>query len=165
MASAARSPRGSGIASAVGVGLAAVYSYGTARYRRSAKPGYELDEPPGPGTAEFARLVEGGHRRAVRPGNRVRVLRNGGRPSPPCWTPSPAARATVDFSSYIYWPGDITDRFTEALRRAARAGVEVNVVLDGYGSAKLDERTVERLERARGARRLLPPACAGTLTS
>ncbi len=57
------------------------------------------------------------------------------------------ARRSVDFSSYIYWPGEITDRFTEAFIDRARAGVEVNVVLDGYGSAKLDRDHVARLER------------------
>jgi cardiolipin synthase len=59
-----------------------------------------------------------------------------------------SAKATIDLSTYIYWPGDTADRFSEALIERAEAGVEVNVVLDGYGSAKLDSDRLEHLERS-----------------
>lgn len=49
-----------------------------------------------------------------------------------------SANETIDLSSYIYWPGPTADRFSEALSERARSGVEVNVIVDGYGSAKLD---------------------------
>lgn len=62
-----------------------------------------------------------------------------------------SAQRTIDFSSYIYWPGEVTGRFTDALTERARSGVEVNIVLDGYGSAKLDRDHVGTLERS-GAR-------------
>jgi len=42
----------------------------------------------------------------------------------------------------------VASAFTEALAERARAGVEVNVVLDGWGSAKLDQGTVGTLEEA-----------------
>jgi cardiolipin synthase len=50
-----------------------------------------------------------------------------------------SAKVTIDCSSYIYWPGETADRFSEVFVERAQAGVEVNLVLDGYGSAKLDE--------------------------
>lgn len=59
-----------------------------------------------------------------------------------------SARRTVYFSSYIYWPGDVTTQFNDAFVDRAEAGVAVRVVLDGYGSAKFDRRGAERLERA-----------------
>ena len=129
----------------VAAGLALTYAYGTARYRREARKGYHFTDPPGPGTAEFARLVEAITGAPLRSGNRVSILRNGCRTFPAMLDAIASAQATVDLSSYIYWPGQITDRFTAALCERAGAGVEVNLVVDGYGSAKLDRSTVRRL--------------------
>ncbi|MGI8809774.1 MAG: phospholipase D-like domain-containing protein [Acidimicrobiales bacterium] len=136
---------------AVGAGLAITYAVGTARYRRKNVSGYQLDDPPAPGSAEFTRLVEGITGAPLRAGNRVRILRNGCRTFPAMLEAIASAQSTIDLSSYIYWPGDITDTFTAALCERAKAGVEVNVVLDAYGSAKLDRDTVRPLEEA-GAR-------------
>jgi cardiolipin synthase A/B len=133
----------------VGAGLALTYAYGTARYRRNARTGYQLDDPPQPGTPAFARLIEAATGAPWRTGNRVTVLRNGGRTFPAMLDAIASAKSTIDLSSYIMWPGDVTTRFTDALCERAEAGVEVNVVVDAYGSAKLaGHETVERLERA-----------------
>jgi len=132
----------------VGAGLALTYAYGTARYRRESREGYTFDDVPQPGTDDFTRLVEGVTGASVRSGNRVHVLRNGHQTFPAMLDAIASAQATIDLSSYIYWPGTITDRFTEALCARAEAGIEVNVVLDAYGSAKLDHGTVDRLEKA-----------------
>lgn len=35
-----------------------------------------------------------------------------------------SARRTIDFFSCIYWPGEITERSTDAFVDRARAGVE-----------------------------------------
>lgn len=69
-----------------------------------------------------------------------------------------AAQTTIDFSSYIYWAGPTAERFTDALVERAGAGVEVNLLLDGYGSAKLDRDHLARL-RAGGVSvcRFRPP--------
>lgn len=133
-----------GAASVLGV----TYAVGTARYRREGRAGYQLDDPPAPGTPEFSRLVEGLTGSPLRAGNRLGILLNGDETFPAMLDAIASARSTVDLSSYIYWPGEITDRFTEALAERAKAGVEVNVVLDGYGSAKVDRPTVHRLEEA-----------------
>ena len=135
-------------AAPVAAGLALTYAYGTARYRRDAQRGYDLPDPPPPGSPEFARLVEALSGAAVRSGNRVKVLRNGCRTFPSMLDAIASAESTIDFSSYIYWPGEITSHFTEALCERARAGVEVNLVVDGYGSAKLDRETVHTLQDA-----------------
>lgn len=137
--------RRAGLAAA---GVAAVYGYGAARYRHVAGNGFRLTDPPPPGSAEFASLVETVTGASVRAGNRVDLLRNGCRTFPAMLDAIAGARRCIDFSSYIYWPGEITEAFTEAFVERARAGVEVNVVLDGYGSAKLDRGHVGRLQRA-----------------
>ncbi|MGH9277011.1 MAG: phospholipase D-like domain-containing protein [Acidimicrobiales bacterium] len=133
---------------AAGLGVAAVYGYGMAKYRRTSPRGFDLYEPAPPGTAEFARMVSTVTGALTTHGNRVEVLRNGTETFPAMLDAIAGARRTVDFSSYIYWPGEITDRFTDVFADRARAGVEVNIVLDGYGSAKLDRAHVQRLERA-----------------
>ncbi len=132
----------------LGAGLTLAYAYGTARYRHNARIGYDFREPPRPGSSEFTRLIEGITGASVRSGNRVRILRNGCRTFPSMLEAIDSAQATIDLSSYIYWPGGITDEFTKALCQKARAGVEVNLVFDGYGSAKLDRETVHALQHA-----------------
>jgi len=133
----------------VGAALALTYAYGTARYRRNARTGYQLDDPPQPGTAAFARLVEAATGAPWRTGNRVKLLRNGARTFPSMLDAISSAKSTIDLSSYILWPGEVTSRFTDALCERAEAGVEVNVVVDAYGSAKLvGDDTVDRLERS-----------------
>ena len=136
------------MAAPVAAGLALTYAYGTARYRREASRGYELADPPAPGSTEFSRLVEAITGAAVRSGNRMTILRNGDRTFPAMLEAIARAESTIDLSSYIYWPGEITSRFTEALCERARAGVEVNLVVDGYGSAKLDRESVDTLRDA-----------------
>ena len=133
---------------AAAAGLVGVYAYGAAKFRRTEAVGFDQADPPVPGSPEFARLVESLTGAPLRPGNRVTVLRNGCRTFPSMLEAIASARSTVDFSSYIYWPGEITTQFTDAFVERARAGVEVNVVLDGYGSAKLDRGTVRRMEEA-----------------
>jgi cardiolipin synthase len=53
-------------------------------------------------------------------------------------------------STYIYWTGDITPRFADALATRACEGLEVNVLLDAQGSARMDRDLIEHL-RAAGA--------------
>ncbi|MDP9071136.1 MAG: phospholipase D-like domain-containing protein [Actinomycetota bacterium] len=130
------------------LGVAGAYAYGAAKFRRSEQVGFDIPDPPFPGSPEFARLIEGMTGATLRPGNRVTVLRNGCRAFPAMLEAIASARETIDFSSYIYWPGAITDQFTDAFAERAEAGVEVNIVLDGYGSAKLDREHVHRLERS-----------------
>ena len=117
-------------------GLLGVYAYGTAKYRRNARTTYAFGDLPAPGSKGFDRLLTTVSGAAVSSGNRVEVLRNGGRTFPAMLAAIASASTTVDFSSYIYWPGEVASSFTDALAERARAGVEVNVVLDGWGSPK-----------------------------
>jgi cardiolipin synthase A/B len=132
---------------AAGLGLAAVLVRNVAKYKRATSERFELLESPQPGTPEFADLVEAMTGATQRPGNRVTIMRNGETLDEMVEAISGATR-TVDLSSYIYWPGTIADRFSAALAERARAGVEVNLILDGYGSAKLGRQERERLRQA-----------------
>ncbi|HVM14150.1 MAG TPA: phospholipase D-like domain-containing protein [Egibacteraceae bacterium] len=130
-----------------GLGAAGLLAYQVARYKRGTRRRFDLPDPPAPGSAEFARLVSAMAGACLRPGNRVVIMRNGTTLGAMLEAIS-SAKVTIDLSSYIYWPGDIADRFGEALIERADAGVEVNVVLDGYGSAKLEGARLDRLARS-----------------
>lgn len=130
------------------VGLVGAYVYGTARYRRNARTTYQFNDPPSPGSKAFDRMLAALSGASASHGNRVRVLRNGGRTFPAMLAAIASATSTVDLSSYIYWPGEVAAGFTDALAERARAGVEVNVVFDGWGSARVDQGTVSTLEEA-----------------
>src|SRR4029453_4013616 len=53
---------------------------------------------------------------------------------------------TVNFATYVYWTGSIAPEFAEALAERAEAGVEVNVLLDAVGGAKMDRTLIDRLQ-------------------
>jgi hypothetical protein len=86
-----------------GLGLAAVYAFEAAQYRRVAGKGYQLQDPPTPGTADFARLVETLTVTPLRQGNRVTVLRNGREIFPAMLAAIQHAKQTVNFATYVYW--------------------------------------------------------------
>ncbi|HEV2068818.1 MAG TPA: phospholipase D-like domain-containing protein [Acidimicrobiales bacterium] len=135
------------IVAGAGLGAAGLLAYQVARYKTGTQRRFDLLDPPPPGSPEFARLVSAMAGAPLRPGNGVVIMRNGTTLGAMLEAIS-SAKATIDLSSYIYWPGDIADRFSDALIERADAGVEVNVVLDGYGSAKLDGDRLDRLERS-----------------
>jgi cardiolipin synthase A/B len=135
-------------AAAGGLGLAGVYAFEAAQYHRSAGKGFELEDPPGPDSPDFARLVEALTVAPLRQGNRVTLLRNGCEIFPAMLEAIRSAQQTVDFATYVYWTGSIAPEFAEALAERAEAGVEVNVLLDAVGAAKMERRLVELLQRA-----------------
>src|SRR5262245_26308945 len=48
-----------------------------------------------------------------------------------------SARETLTLQMYYCQPGQVADRFGDAMRERARAGVRVMFLLDAFGSAKL----------------------------
>jgi cardiolipin synthase A/B len=61
-----------------------------------------------------------------------------------------AAQRSVNLEAYIFQTGDIATQFRDALTERARAGVKVNVVLDGLGSAGTTEKYFADFKRAGG---------------
>ena len=82
-----------------GLGLAGVYAFEAAQYRRAAAKGYQLQDPPTPGTADFARLVEALTIAPLRQGNRVTVLRNGDEIFPAMLEAIQQAKEAVNFAT------------------------------------------------------------------
>jgi cardiolipin synthase len=135
-------------ASAAGAGAAAAYGLARARFRRTTSGLDGLDRLPPTDSEEFALLLDCVTGSPVRHGTRVQILRNGDETFPAMLEAIAAAEESVDFSSYIFWPGEITDQFIDAFVERARAGVEVRVVVDAYGSARFGRDHIRRLEEA-----------------
>ena len=81
-------------------------------------------------------------------GNRVANFENGAEIFPAMLEAIRQAKRTIDFETYIYWSGDIGREFVEALAERARAGVEVQVLMDWVGSQKMDRALLDQLRTA-----------------
>ena len=61
-----------------------------------------------------------------------------------------AAKQTINLEAYIFQAGEVAKRTTDALTARARAGVQVNVVLDALGSLSTTNRYFKELIAAGG---------------
>jgi cardiolipin synthase A/B len=89
-------------------------------------------------------------------GNAVTRLRNGVEIFPEMLESIAEAEESVDFVTFIYWQGEIAQKFARSLAEKARAGLMVRVILDGFGSLPMRQELVDmmiesgvRLERFR----------------
>lgn len=78
-------------------------------------------------------------------GNRVELLENGDEIFPPMIAAIREAEQSVNLLTYIYWQGDIARRFAAELTAACGRGVEVRVLLDAVGAAKMDDALIEEM--------------------
>lgn len=78
-------------------------------------------------------------------GNRITLLRNGSEYFPQLCADINAARQSIYLETYIFAADETGRTVSDALQRAAARGVQVHLVLDGYGSAELPRRWVDEL--------------------
>ncbi|MBE0617217.1 MAG: cardiolipin synthase ClsB [Proteobacteria bacterium] len=88
------------------------------------------------------------------PGNRVSLLQNGGAYFPAIEAAFDRARHEIYLESYIYENDATGRRIAGALKRAALRGVNVYLLIDGYGSKDLPRRVLDDL-RADGVKPLI----------
>ena len=81
-------------------------------------------------------------------GNHFDVLTNGVEIFPAMLAAIDGAKRRISFESYIYDTGEAANQFTAALERAARRGVNVNMVVDAVGASSMEKDHVERLRNA-----------------
>ncbi|GAA5520983.1 phospholipase D-like domain-containing protein [Aliifodinibius salicampi] len=79
-------------------------------------------------------------------GNAVKVLKNGDEIFPAMLKAIKAAEHQVDFLTFVYWEGNIADRFARILAKKAEEGLEVRVILDSFGAAFMPEELVALME-------------------
>ena len=83
-----------------------------------------------------------------RPGNAFTLLVDGGRYFPAMLEAIEAASETVLLEMYLVESGRVASHFIAALGRAAARGVDVRLLLDGFGCRQLGRRDRQRLKDA-----------------
>jgi cardiolipin synthase len=107
--------------------------------------------PPPAGCAHLAGLELAARRisrRSIQPGNAIIMLANGDVAYPQMIAAIEAAAASVALSSYIFRADKVGHEFIAALAAARQRGVEVRVLIDGYGGGYLVSATYRKLRHA-----------------
>jgi cardiolipin synthase A/B len=109
-----------------------------------------ITSPTGVDEPQFARAMNALFGPPLVAGNRVASLYNGHQIFEAMLEDIGHATKSVTFETYIYWSGDVGQRFTSALVDRARHGVKVHLIIDAVGSGKLDLVQLQAM-RAAGA--------------
>lgn len=127
-----------------GAGCAALVNYLMAP--EEFPPVYGLDHEFGVDDDEFLQTVSGATGMVFVEGNKIQLLNNGDEFYPAMLDAIDHAEASITIEAYIYWAGEIGQRFAQALARRAKAGVSVKILLDAVGSASIGSDILETLE-------------------
>jgi cardiolipin synthase len=128
---------------------AAWYASDSLRHRREQGHGYELHgEALDVGSPEFLRACEQLTAAAATTGSDVELLVNGDEIFPAYLETIREARSTINCLTYVYWRGDIAHEVASALAERARDGLEVNVLLDAVGTAKMQPEVLSTMRDA-----------------
>jgi cardiolipin synthase A/B len=134
-----------------GIALAAAawYASDSLRHRREQGQGYELrGEELDIGSDGFLRATEAITMAPITHGNDIELLVNGDEIFPAMIETMRGAQRSLNFLTYLYWSGEIATEIASALCERARAGVEVNVLLDAVGSARIDRGLIRDMDDA-----------------
>jgi cardiolipin synthase A/B len=113
---------------------------------------------------DFLLALAGAINAPTRGGGGIQVLRNGDEFFPAILEAIRGARRSVTFFTYIFEDGRIAAAVLDALAERARAGVQVRLLLDGFGAMTLSREKLEPLQAAGGRVRWFRPARFGKLT-
>src|SRR5215204_6285003 len=106
--------------------------------------GFEAD----PGSEKFLEWTAGYLNSPVLQGGEVAILQNGDAFYPAMLEAIRKAKDSVTFEVYIFEPDEIGRQFMEAFKERARSGVEVRLLLDGFGAMKMTKRYRDELTQA-----------------
>jgi cardiolipin synthase A/B len=101
-----------------------------------------------PGSTEFVQWSSAFLNSPVFQGGEATLLQNGDAFYPAMLKAIRAAEDSVNFEVYIFEPDEIGRQFIDAFKQRARAGVEVRLLLDGFGAMKLKKRYRDELREA-----------------
>ncbi|MGH9569918.1 MAG: phospholipase D-like domain-containing protein, partial [Candidatus Angelobacter sp.] len=115
-------------------------------------PRYQLAHPPtGPlDSQQFVNEVEALSGSRIDPHTHIEELPNGRLFYESEIRAVQGAQKSIDWEAYIFQKGEIAQRIVDALTDRARAGVEVNLVLDGVGSLTTPKKFFDPLRLAGG---------------
>ena len=118
------------------------FSGGEKKVEQSISHLYSVDDP------QFMRSMGLLLGPAIVDGNKAVELLNGDAIFPAMLESIRSAKKSVLFETYIYWSGEIGDKFADALSERARAGVKAHVLMDWVGSAKIDHAVLTKMKDA-----------------
>ncbi|HET6796592.1 MAG TPA: phospholipase D-like domain-containing protein [Gemmatimonadales bacterium] len=81
-------------------------------------------------------------------GGEARLLQNGDAFFPAMLKALREAKDTINFEVYIFEPDEIGRQFMDVFKERAHAGVEVRLLLDGFGCMKMKKRHRDELSKA-----------------
>ena len=84
----------------------------------------------------------------VHRGGTAELLQNGDAFYPAMLEAIRGARETVNFEVYIFEPDEVGRQFIDAFKERARAGIDVRLLVDGFGSIKLKKRYRDEMKAA-----------------
>jgi cardiolipin synthase A/B len=96
----------------------------------------------------FARTLQAHLGAPVVAGNRVDLLLNGDEIFPAKLGAILAARQSINYAEYFWAEGAVAQQMADALAERCRAGVRVNVLLDGVGTLAMPGEHVDTMRRA-----------------
>jgi cardiolipin synthase len=109
---------------------------------------YHITTPLRPDSDEFLHVLQSGCQAAIHHSNAVSVLTNGAQFYPAMRDAIRAAQQSVNLEAYIMQPGEVANMLIDAMTERASAGVEVRIVLDAIGSARMGGASARRLRDA-----------------
>jgi len=90
-----------------------------------------------PGSETFVQWTAGYLNSPILQGGEVTILQNGNAFYPAMLDAINNASDSVNFEVYIFEPDEVGRQFMDAFKARARAGVEVRLLLDGFGGIKM----------------------------
>jgi cardiolipin synthase A/B len=131
------------------IGAIAVVSVLSALFLPDWKePEFSLGELPEPGSDAFVTAIGAFLDTPIARGGSIELLQNGDRFYPAMLEALRGAQDTINFEVYIFEPDEIGRQFLDAFIERSRAGVEVRVLVDGFGSFKLKKQYRRELQQA-----------------
>lgn len=148
------------------IGLIAVISavitlfFGIGRPARMA-----LVARPPVGSEAFMMAVSGAVNAPLMRGGTARLLNNGDEIFPAMVDAIRQAKHSINFMVYIWEDGTASDQMIDALTERAQAGVQVRMLLDGFGAHKAPMEKMRALQEAGGVVTFFGPFRFGRLTA
>lgn len=137
---------GTVLAIALGVGTLVIAALNLMPDRRELRD--RVQAVMGTSDPAFLRSMGGLYGSNLLEGNQVETLLNGDQIFAAMLDAIRGAETSINFETYVYWSGEIAGTLAEALAERARAGVEVRVLLDWFGSKPMEADLLARMEDA-----------------
>ncbi len=98
---------------------------------------YRVTSPLRPDSDDFLHVIQSSCQAAIHRHNRVDILTNGAQFYPAMRDAIRNAQSSINLEAYIFQAGDAADMLVDAMIERAATGVEVRLVFDAIGSARI----------------------------